>query len=158
MGIVANVDLPSLTNQHIAASAGIIANKIQHQKTVSVELAEAGTAVAAITKLLTSTVSTGTLRAFEGTIVVQATGADRTVTVELLKSTGGGAFATVLSTTVDITDSTTILVPTAATIDSSKLTVADGDIFEITVVVAGAASAQAKGLVATLVFDEDPIG
>lgn len=158
MSIVAGITLPPLTNQHIATAAGITAQKLQHQKTVSVELAEAGSAVLAITKLLTSSVSTGTLRSFEATIVVQATGADRTVTVELLKSTGGGAFATVLSTTVDITDSTVILVPTEATIDASKTTVADGDIFEITVVVVGVQSAQAKGLVATLVFDENPIG
>ncbi len=154
--VVASVELPGLTNKDIGAGAAIAANKSIHQKTVSVELAEAASAVVAIDKLIASAVASGTLQAIEGTIVVQATGADRTVTVDLHRSTGGGSFATVLSTTVDITDSTTILVPTAGVI--STATVADGDIYKLVCTVAGGASAQAKGLVVTLVFDESPIG
>ena len=154
--VVASVELPGLTNKDIGAGAAIAANKSIHQKTVSVELAEAASAVVAIDKLIASAVASGTLQAIEGTIVVQATGADRTVTVDLHRSTGGGSFATVLSTTVDITDSTTLLVPTAGVI--STATVADGDIYKLVCTVAGGASAQAKGLVVTLVFDESPIG
>ena len=153
---VATVEFPALTNNGIAAGAAVAANKIVHQKTVSVELAEAATAIAAINKLICTTNSTGTLRAIEGTIVVQATGADRTVTVDLHRSTGGGAFATALSTTVNITNSTTILVPTAGVISTS--TVAGGDVYKLVCTVAGSASAQAKGLVVTLIYDELPIG
>ncbi len=154
--VVANVEFPNFVNKDIGANAGIAAQKTLHQKTISVELAEAATEVAAIDKLISTHNATGTLQAIEGTIVVQATGADRTVTVDLHRSTGGGAFATVLSTTIDITDSTTILVPTAGVISTAA--VADGDVYKLVCTVAGVASAQAKGLVVTLIFDENPIG
>ena len=154
--VVANVEFPNFTNKDIGANAAIAANKSLHQKTISVELAEAATAIAAIDKLISTHNATGTLQAIEGTIVVQATGADRTVTVDLHRSTGGGAFATVLSTTIDITNSTTILVPTAGVI--STATVADGDVYKLVCTVVGSAGAQAKGLVVTLIFDENPIG
>lgn len=153
---VATVNFPALGNNDIVASAGLAANKLVHQKTAAVELAEAATAVVAIDKLLLIASASGTLQAFEAAIVVQATGADRTVTVDLHRSTAGGAFATVLSTTVDITNSTTILVPVAGVI--STTTVADGDIYKIVCTVAGSAGAQAKGLIAHLVYDENPIG
>ena len=153
---VANVEFPGLKNNDIGAGAAIAANKLVHQKTISVELFEAATAVAAVDRLISTHNATGTLRAIEGTIVVQATGADRTVDVDLHRSTGGGAFATVLSTKVLITDSTTILVPVPGVISTSAIVA--GDVYKLVCTVAGVASAQAKGLVVTLIFDENPIG
>lgn len=153
---VATITFPALGNDDLVAAAGVQANKLVHQKTVAVELAEAATVVAAIDKLICTTNASGKLQSFEGTIVVQATDVSRTVTVDLHRSTGGGAFATVLSTTVDITDSTTILVPKVAVFSST--TVADGDVFKAVCTVAGGSGTQAKGLVVTLIYDESPIG
>ena len=149
------VAIPQLGNDDLVAAAAIESTKVVHQKTVAVELAEAATAVVAIDKILCTTNASGTLQAFEGTVVTEGS-TDRTVTIDLHKSTGGGAFGTVLSSTIDMDNATVALVPVAGTITTA--TVAAGDVFKIGCTVAGASGSQAKGLVVTWIYDENPIG
>lgn len=98
--------------------------------------------------------ASGTLKAFEAIIATVATGADRTVTVDLQKSTGSGAFATVLSATIGFTNASAVRTIASGTI--SGTTFVDGDIFQIVVTVAGAAGNQAQGLLVALNFEENP--
>jgi len=140
------------SNNHIASNANIDATKLNHQRMFSIELAEQNTAVVAAQRLIGPiNGESGVWKSFEAAIVVQATGGDRTVTIDLHRSTGGAAFATVMTTTINITNSTTILVPVAGVFSNSAI--ADGDVFKIVVTVAGAAGAQAKGLVVNLIGD-----
>jgi hypothetical protein len=120
---------------------------------ISQELFGPTAAVTALTKWLHIVRGgTGARVAFEAAIALGPTGADRTITVDLQKSTGGAAFATVLSATIGFVDASVERVATAATISSTALT--DGDILQVVVTVAGAAGNQATGLTVTLTYDE----
>ena len=83
-----------------------------------------------------------------------ATGADRTVTVDLQKSTAGGAFSTVLSSTIGFTNASVLRTPVSGTINSPAYSALDE--FRVVVSVAGSASAQATGLIVRAVFSEMP--
>ena len=143
-------------NSDIATSAAIAASKLKHQYSINKQIFAEGAEVVAVASDLLHIVygTTGTIVAFEGIITTQATGADRTVDVDLQKSTGGGAFASITTTDIEITNSTTIRVPVSATLSNTALV--DGDILRAVVVVAGSASAQAEGLLVTLTLIEDP--
>lgn len=145
----------SVRNAGVAADAAIDASKLLHQYTVDRELFESATTVVAKTELLKIVRgATGTVVAFEAAVVTIATGADRTVNVDLQKSTGGGAFATILTGTILLDDGSTNLVPVAGVINTPGLV--DGDLLRVVVTVAGAAGNQAIGLVATLTMIETP--
>lgn len=83
-----------------------------------------------------------------------ATGADRTVNVDLQKSTGAGAFATILTATIEL-DNASVLrtVSTGALTGGAALV--DGDLLRLVVTVAGAAGNQAEGLLVTVTLRED---
>ena len=98
--------------------------------------------------------ATGTVVSVEAAIAVVATGADRTITVDLHKSTGAGAFATILSATIGFTNASAVRTMVAGTI--STATLADGDILAVVVTVAGAGGNQATGLTVTVNLGEDP--
>lgn len=148
----------SITNTAIAAGATgsyIAATKVQHQQSINVELFGPTTTVAAVTQwLYLVRGATGTIVSIEAAIAVVATGADRTITVDLHKSTGAGAFATVLSATIGFTNASAVRTMVAGTISSASLV--DGDILEVIVTVAGSAGAQATGLTVCLNVREDP--
>jgi hypothetical protein len=138
----------------IAESANIAARKTIARRSLDVELFGPTTTIAALTKLLHIARAAGTIVAVEAIITVQATGADRTVTVDLQKSTGGGAFATILSTTVNIDNTTVVRTAVLAVVSNTDLV--DGDILQAVVTVAGSAGNQAQGLLLTVTFDERP--
>ena len=120
----------------------------------SVELAEQASAVVAIEKLLFIANGAGTLDKLEATVITAATGADRTVNIDLLKSTAGGSFASVLTATLEFDNVDVALTPTEATLSTTAYI--SGDIFKLTVAVVGAAGNQAIGLVASLTKSENP--
>ena len=135
--------------------SGIPASKVIHQIPINQELFEASTTVAALTKMLFIAGASGTLKAFEGITITPATGADRTVSVDLQKSTGGGAFATVLSTNIEMDDNTVARTVVSSVFNSTSFV--DGDIFQAVVTVAGSAGNQAIGLLVTLLLNVNPV-
>lgn len=144
-----------LRDEDISASAAISATKLKPRRSADISIVDSGTAVAAASKMLhVVRGATGTLVGIEAAVATAATGADRTVTVDLHKATGGGAFATVLSSTIGFTNSSTPRVPYAGVINSTSIV--DGDVLLVVVTVAGSAGAQALGLVVSLHYDEDP--
>lgn len=149
------VDIPQggITNAMIASSPPVSASKLTRHQSIDVELYGPAVTVAALTKWLHIVRGgSGTLIGFEAAIAVVATGADRTITVDLQKSTGAGSFATVLSSTCGFTNVSAVRTPVAAVISSAGIV--DGDILEVVVTVAGSASAQATGLTVTLTYEE----
>ena len=111
-----------------------------------------GTAIVAESRLVFIAKAAGTLVAVKAAVFLGATGADRTVDVDVQKSTGGGATATVLSANIQFVDATTDLTVSSGTISAS--TYAASDIFEVVITVAGAAGNQAQGLIVSLYFEE----
>lgn len=154
-GSFGSLTLPSsaVSNSHVSSTAAIDASKLLHMVNVCTELYGPSSTVAALTKECYIAKGIGTLTsvraAINGTI---ATGGDRTVTVDLQKSTAGGAFATVLSGTVGFTNGSTLRTLSTGTISSA--TYAAGDLFRWVVTVAGSAGNQALGLVADFVTYE----
>jgi hypothetical protein len=154
---LASVSLPSncLRNAQVAADAAIDASKVVHQFSESVELFAPTTTIASVEKLLKVVRgATGTVVAFEAVLVTKATAGDKTVTVDLQKSTGGGAFASILTAPISFSDASANLTALAATIGSAGLVA--GDVLKIVVAAAGSTGTQALGLLVTLTQSETP--
>lgn len=142
----------SIPKAAIPAAAGIEASKLVRHQSIDVELCAPGSNIAAITKLIHIARAAGTLMSFEVAITGAMTG-DRTVTIDLQRSTAGGAFATVLTATLGLSSSTVVRTATAATILTTA--VADGDIYQIVVTVGGSTGTQPQGLIATLHLEQN---
>lgn len=142
-----------VNNSQVQAAAGINSTKLQHRHCID-HYQQTGVAVVTANQLMHIVKGVNSamysIRAIVDTI---ATGADRTVTIDLQKSTGAGAFATILAATIVFNN-----VSTARTVSNgafSSTTLVAGDILKLTVTVAGAAGAQALGLLVTVELDED---
>jgi hypothetical protein len=145
-----------ITNAKVAAAADIAASKLIHRFAVSVQLfAPGATIIAVASQLLLVCRKGGELVSVEAAITTQATGGDRTVSIDIQKSTGGGAFATALSSPVAITNATAIRTAVAGVVGGAPSYI-DGDVYQAVVTVAGAAGAQAAGLMLTVTFDQHP--
>lgn len=145
----------SITNASIVASAGIDASKVNHKFPLRYAQAPGSAIVAGTQDLHVVAGATGAIESVEAAITgAIATGGDRTVTIDIQKSTGGGAFATVLSATIQFDNGDTLRTASAGTVSDADLV--DGDILRVVVTVAGAAGAQAEGLIVTLFLQETP--
>ena len=142
-----------LRDSDIATGAAIAASKVRHQFTIDTELAEQGTEIAAIEKLIHIVHgATAELISFEGVIVAQGA-TSGTVLVDLQRSTAGGAFASITTTDITLQYNSTILVPVAATLSTTSLV--DGDVLKAVVSVSGGGT-YPDGLLTTLTLWEDP--
>lgn len=139
----------------IADNAGIEAEKVIHQYTLSrLTTADAATAVTTITlPLHTIHGSSAELMSLTAWLTTAITAAsDRTIIVDLQRSTAGGAFATVLGTTITFDQSIASRTVLAGVINTT--TAIEGDIFQLVVTVAGSSGTQGKGLVVSLSVQE----
>ena len=145
----------SIGDDAIEAAAGIAASKLEHQFPHPYRQAPGSAIVAATEDLHIVQGAAGSVVSFEAAITgAIATGGDRTVTVDLQKSTGGGAFATVLSAAISFSNADTLRTAKAVAIASASLVA--GDIVRGVVAVAGAAGSQAQGLIVTAFTTEGP--
>lgn len=144
----------SVANAQVSATAAIDATKLQQQVRKAYYV-EAATAVTAVTiPLVIVRGLTGTLVDFKASIPgTIATGADRTVDVDLQKSTGAAAFATVLTSTIHFTNASTVRAVSSGSFSSTALVATD--LLQVVITVAGAAGNQAKGLLVDLTYRED---
>ena len=145
----------TVLDANVNSSAAIAASKLQHQHPISVQIADDAAAVVAGDQLLHVCRTTGEFVDLRAAVVTVATGTDRTVTIDVHKSTGGAAFATILTTTIVLDDDSTALTPVAAVVDATKSTLAAGDILKLVWTVAGSDAAQALGCIATANIIED---
>lgn len=145
----------TITNAMISGSAAIAASKIVHKYVFPV-YQYTGTAVVAQTNdIHIVSGATGVIESAEAVITgAIATGGDRTVTVDIHKSTGAGAFSTICSATIGFTNASVLRTIAAAAFSSTSLV--DGDIIRVVTTVAGAAGNQAQGLLVTVKLREDP--
>jgi hypothetical protein len=127
----------------------LAATKQTHEK--SYFLSQTGAVVAATQYVFGLEGVAGTIKMFRARIEESvATGADRTVSIDLQKSTGGGAYATVLSGSppIQFTNLSALRAWSEATLAAA--TISQDDVLKITVAVAGAAGSQAAGLIVEL--------
>ena len=150
------VSIPAgtVTNSAIQAAAGIEATKVVHQVPI-VYTQPDGTAVVAETRGLRIARAPGTTVAVEAVITgAIATGADRTVTIDVRKGAAGVAYASILTATMSFNNADVLRTVKSATISTAAYS--DNDSFIVVVTVAGAAGAQAQGLLVTITQREDP--
>jgi hypothetical protein len=151
-----SITLPnnSVRDSNVDATSPLTRTKSWHQTHKSGHQAP-GTAVVAQTIDVYIARAAAVLVSFEAAITgALADDASRHVTVDLQKSTGGGAFATMLSGVIDLTSSSTLRTAVAAALSSSALV--DGDILRVIVAVSGGAGNQAQGLVFEATIAESP--
>lgn len=141
-----------LLDSMVGANANIAASKLQHLINPGIELFAPATSVAAATKLAYVARGAGELLIARAFISVVASDVSRTVTVDLQKSTAGGAFATVFSGTIGFTSSSTARTLVSGTFSSTSY--AAGDLFQWVVTVAGSSGTQATGLFAEFAASE----
>lgn len=142
------------TDADIAADAKIAGSKIVTRRSIDIELAATGANIAAITKLLHGVwTASATIVMAKAFITGAATG-DRTANVDIQKSTGGGAFATIMSSTIAI-DSGTV-VRTAVAGAFSNLALVKDDLLQAVVTIGGTTGTQPQGLLLSLTYDELP--
>jgi len=140
-------------NTQVKTGDPIDTTKLEHRHCHDYEQAS-DTEVVAESRMIHSVRGvTGNVVSIRCAIETVATGADRTITVDLHKSTGAGAFATILTATIGYTNGSAERTVTNGTIATPALVV--GDILKLVVTDAGAAGAQAQGLVITVEIDED---
>lgn len=144
----------SVDNAAIKTGADVDSDKLEHKHPISVELAEQATEVVNIEKLIHVSRVTGSIVALEAAIV-SVPGTGNSFTLDLQKSTGGGAFSSVLTSTLEFTSSSSALTPGAAVIDSSAASLADGDILKLVVSCTSDTNGNAEGLVVTVTLKED---
>lgn len=146
-GSIGNSHFSSESTERLSADKAVHEHKFHYAQAPGVNIA-AATQLAAILR------AAGTIEAIEVAITGAASG-DRTATVDLQKSTGGGAFATVLSSVVTINSSTVVRTPAAGVVSSNTL--ADGDILELIVATGGSSGTQPQGLIVTVTWRENPV-
>lgn len=113
-----------------------------------------GTAVVTQTELVHVAKYAGILKSVEVAIDAAITG-DNTLVIDVQKSTGGAAFATILSSTLTINSATAVRTAVAATVDATKDDYVAGDVFQV-VITADGTGTQAQGIVITVFFEENP--
>jgi len=151
----ANLPDGCIGDDEIQSNAGIAASKIVHQFDLNYTQVPGTAVVAATHDLRIVKGATAVVAAIEAAITgTIATGADRTVNVDLQKGNAGSAFATILTGTIEFDNADALRTPTAGAIASPNLV--DGDILRVVITVAGAAGNQADGLIVSVTLQEDP--
>lgn len=148
----------SLGGTQLSTSDKVPTNKQFHERVYGALISNDTVEITAQTVTLGIVESAGLISKVSAVIPgAIATGADRTVTVNVQKSTSMGAFATVLSSNISIDTATVVRDSLQATIDTAQDDVVAGDLLRAVISVAGAASAQAKGLyVGVTITDSSP--
>lgn len=145
----------TLTDDAVSETARIAASKLVN-RIEPIYTQAIGTAVVAATVPLyickaDNSVIQNVCVAIAGAI---ATGADRTVTIDVKKVATAGSPTTILSSTIVMTNASVLYTVTKST--PSVADIDDGDLLILYVTVAGSAGAQAQGLIVRVLVDENP--
>lgn len=142
-----------LGNNEIRDNAAIAASKLVARRSRDVTIC--GTTSAAVTgeTLLHIGRASGSWVSMEAIAVTKPT-ANRTLTIDLQKATTATTFATILTSTIAISTSTTNKAVSSAVINNTSM--ADGDIWRATWTTGGTSGTNAKGVLLSICYDENP--
>jgi len=143
----------SVVNATVASTAKVAHTKVQQRK-VAQHIQVGGTDITAKTELVHIAYGAGTVLGVNVATITAPTGGDKAFTVDVKKSTGGGAVATILTGVVTINSTKTSLTTYAGTLSGTPTFIA-GDLLEIVVAVSGSTGSQGQGLIVTIdLYDE----
>lgn len=155
MGVIADISFSGggLGNNDIRTNAGIAATKLVSRRSRDITIA--GTTSAAVTgeELVHIGRASGSWISMEAIAVTKPT-ANRTLTIDLQKATSATTFATILTSTIELSTSTTNKVVSPAVFNNTAM--ADGDIWRASWTTGGTSGTNAKGVLLTLCYDENP--
>ena len=136
----------------------LLAEYIEHEHKISFSPATDSTTVTALTKTLEAIHRTGEIIEISVTPITAPTGGDLAYTVDVKKSTGAAAFATILSSVVTVNSSSVARTAQYATLTATAadLLLARGDLLQIVVAVTGSTGTQGIGYVVTIRYRENP--
>lgn len=140
----------------IAQGAGIEATKVIHQYSPATLIFPATTAIAAGTfPFFICNAETSEIVDFDVAVFTAATSGDRTVTIDVHKSTGGAAFASIMSSTILLEDTNAARVPVSGVI--SDVDLIEGDILAAVITLGGSSGSYPLGLLASLTVRDRPV-
>ena len=144
----------SVTDDAVAASAGIAATKLEHQHALVYRQADGTDVVSETMPLWTCRGSSATAVAIEAVCLTAPAGGDKQVTVDLKKCNQASPTpASILASTITIDSTKSDAEVITGTIDTADLS--DGDTLVIEVTASGSTGTQAQGLVVTVTVRED---
>lgn len=146
---VFNPPASCITNASIITGAGIDTSKMDHRHRKDVS--QVGT-VADETRSIYIARAAGEVRSFEASLAGACVGG-ATVTLDLQKSTGGGAFASILSAPISFSNADAARSVKAGTISSGAFV--DGDVFQVVVDATTGGGTVGTGLIGDAEFDEE---
>lgn len=144
----------SIGSSAIDASNPIVASKLYHRHAAFYSQAT-GSSVAAATETLfiaTADCVVNSVRVFVDTAPIGV----KTFTVDVKKSTAGGAFSSILSSVVTIDSGDTNRSVSVGTLSGTPTLIAT-DVLQVVVAVAGASGTQALGMGVRVEIDEEPV-
>jgi hypothetical protein len=133
-----------ITNDDIPALANIGHSKLEHRHKARYQVA-GGADVAAVNQIIHRAYKAGTVLAAYATPDAVPAGGTLSITIDIHKSTGGGAWATILSSTTTISSAGTARTPIAMSLSGTPALIA-GDLLKVIITVAGAAGTNVQGL------------
>ncbi|SRR6266516_181430 len=134
----------------LGSTANVQPNAMDHQHVKTYQ--QSGTAVSATAALHECRGTAGIIKSLRAGSIVACIGA-ATITIDLQKSSGGGAFATVLSAVITLNSASPPRVSVAGAISSSAL--AQGDVLQIVITATAGGGTLGTGLWVDLRVDED---
>ncbi len=138
----------------IRAAAGIDATKLEHQFDLDFSQSPSAEVIAETRDLRIIHGSSSEVVAVKAAITgAVATGADRSVTIDLQKGNVATGFASILTSTLQFVSTDALRAVKQAAIANPNLAV--GDILRLVVTVSGTAGSQAKGLIVSVTLRED---
>lgn len=151
---VANLPDGCIDNANIEAGANISASKLERHQSVDECIYNSTDLIVATNRMLHIVRgTTGTLLGFEAVVCTTGLTTATFVLIDLQKATASTTWATVLTTGISIASSDAAYVPRAGTL--SNVTMADGDIYRVTVATSAAASTNLpRGLLISLTHTE----
>lgn len=154
MGVIADINFTGggIGNSDIRTNAAIAASKLVARRSRDVTICGTTVAATAGEELLHISRATGTLVSMEAVAVTKPT-ANRTLTIDLQKATTSSTFASILTSTIAISTSTTNKAVNSGVINNVSMS--DGDIWRAVWTVGGTSGTNAKGVLLTVVYDEN---
>lgn len=144
----------SISGTALNASVLVPANRLIHRFALVYAQADGGSVVTATVGIHVAA-SAGTVKSIEVGLTGAAAVGAATFTVDLNKSTGGGAFATMLSGNITVDSATAIRTVEAGTVSSGSYT--DGDILQLEMVATAGGGTLPQGVVVTVIVEENPV-
>lgn len=148
-----NIPSGTIVNSDVSATAAIGAEKLVHRFPIRYSQNESAVVADAIEGIHIAAAA-GTIASIEAVCTSSAPVGAATVDIDLEKSTGGGAFASVLSAAITLDSGNTVRVLEAGTVSSPSY--ADGDVLRINVDATAGGGTLPTGLVVVVTLQENP--